>query len=200
MNIKKSIALLLAVLTLLTCVSCGKSDSEPEPVMPEEGQLKSICQLSVIEGYFHSVVKYKVEDAEKFLWMTKDKRFWVEYTGVANYGLDASKVTMDISGKEITVTLPKAKLLYCKVDSTSLDGNSAIVDKSSAKITAEDSKNALVEAQKELEEKASNHETLLTLAQQQAQQLMENYIKNIVSVSGKDSESYTINWVYLDEE
>lgn len=36
---------------------------------------------------------------------------------------------MEISGKEITITLPKAKLLYTKVDSTSLDENSYIVAK-----------------------------------------------------------------------
>ena len=44
---------------------------------------------------------------------------------------------MEISGKEITITLPKARLLYTKVDSTSLDENSYIVAKDSAKAERE---------------------------------------------------------------
>lgn len=198
MNLKKHLALLLIVLTLLFCTACGKETvSIPEP---DEGKLKSICQLSVIEGYFHGVVNYKNENAEKFLWMSKDAHFWLEYTGVANYGLDASKVKMDVSGHDITITIPKVKILYCKVDSTSLDNNSYIVDKDSAKITAEDSKQALVEAQKQLEDEANDYEELFTIAQQRAQQLMENYIKNIVTVSGNDADSYKINWIYLNED
>ena len=37
------------------------------------------------------------------------------------------------------------------------------------------------------------------LAQQQAQQLMEDYVKNIVSATGSDAEQYTIEWIYLDK-
>lgn len=199
MKSRKIVALFLMVITLLFCVACGKEKTVEIPV-PEESQLKSICQLSVLEGYFHNVIKYKKEDAEKFLWMSKDKHFWVEYTGVAKYGIDASKVKMEISGKQVTITIPKAHLLYCKVDSTSLDENSYIVDKDSAKVTAEDSVEVLSEAQKQLEEEAADYEELLSLAQQQAQQLMEDYVKNIVSVSGNDAEKYTVNWVYLDEQ
>ena len=173
-----------------------------EPIVvpaPDEGQLKSICQLSVLEGYFHNVVKFEQKDAEKFLWMTKNKKAWVEYVGVAKYGLDASKVKMKLSGKHVTISIPKAELLYCKVDSTSLDENAYIVDKDSATITAEDSKAILALAQQELNDEAKEYEPLLTLAQQRAQQLMEDYVKNIVSATGSDAEQYTIEWVYLVE-
>ena len=90
-------------------------------------------------------------------------------------------------------------MLYCKVDSTSLDENAYIVDKDSATITAEDSKAILALAQQELNDEAKEYEPLLTLAQQRAQQLMEDYVKNIVSATGSDAEQYTIEWVYLDE-
>lgn len=29
---------------------------------------------------------------------------------------------------------------------------------------------------------------------------MENYIKNIITVSGNDADSYKINWIYLNED
>lgn len=197
-KLKKYFRLLPVVLTLLLFTSCGKAESVELPT-PDEGQLKSICQLSVLEGYFHNVVKFEQKDAEKFLWMAKDKKAWVEYVGVAKYGLDAAKVKMELSGKHVTISIPKAELLYCKVDSTSLDENAYIVDKDSATITAEDSKAILAQAQQELNDEAKEYEPLLTLAQQQAQQLMEDYVKNIVSATGSDAEQYTIEWVYLDE-
>ena len=52
---------------------------------------------------------------------------------------------MELSGKHVTISIPKAELLYCKVDSTSLDENAYIVDKDSATITAEDSKAILTQ-------------------------------------------------------
>ena len=197
MKLKKPLFLLLAVLTLLFCASCGKEEAVEIPV-PEEAQLKSICQLSVLEGYFHNVYKYNQENAEKFLWMTKNKRFWVEYTGIAKYGIDASQVSMEVEGQDITITLPKAKLLYCKVDSSSLTEDSYIVDQDSAKIKAEDSKNALTQAQAKLEAEATDYEPLLTLAQQQTQKLMEEYVNNIVTAAGAEADYYTIHWNYVD--
>ena len=175
-NLKKYICLLSVALTLFLFTACGKTEPVEVPA-PDEGQLKSICQLSVLEGYFHNVVKFEQKDAEKFLWMTKDKKAWVEYVGVAKYGLDASKVKMELSGKHVTISIPKAELLYCKVDSTSLDENAYIVDKDSATITAEDSKAILTQAQQDLQAEATDYKPLLTLAQQQAQQLMEDYVK-----------------------
>lgn len=106
---------------------------------------------------------------------------------------------MELSGKHVTISIPKAELLYCKVDSTSLDENAYIVDKDSATITAEDSKAILTQAQQDLQAEATDYKPLLTLAQQQAQQLMEDYVKNIVSATGSDAEQYTIEWVYLDK-
>lgn len=197
MKIKKSLFLLLAVLTLLFCAACGKEEAVEIPV-PEEAQLKSICQLSVLEGYFHNVYKYNQENAEKFLWMSKNKRFWLEYTGIAKYGIDASQVSMEVEGQDITITLPKAKLLYCKVDSTSLTEDSYIVDQDSAKIKAEDSKNALTQAQAKLETEAADYEPLLTLAQQQTEKLMEEYVHNIAAAAGADTDYYTIHWNYLN--
>lgn len=197
MNLKKSLFLLLAVLALLFCAACGKEEAVEIPV-PEEAQLKSICQLSVLEGYFHNVYKYNQKNAEKFLWMSKNKRFWLEYTGIAKYGIDASQVSMEVEGQDITITLPKAKLLYCKVDSTSLTEDSYIVDQDSAKIKAEDSKNALTQAQAKLETEAADYEPLLTLAQQQTEKLMEEYVHNIAAAAGAGTDYYTIHWNYLN--
>lgn len=198
MKTKKWISLFLVAIALIFCTACEKTEPPEEPT-PDENQLKSICQLSVLEGYYHNVVKYYNPGQKKGFLPAKDTNFWVEYTGVARYGLDVSKLKMSIQGKNITIEIPKAQILYCKVDSTSLNQDAYIIAKDSAKVTSEDSKKALIQAQNELREKAENDETLLTMAQDRAQTLMESYIKNLTSVTGTDAEQYTIKWVILDE-
>ena len=72
-----------------------------------------------------------------------------------------------------------------------------VVAELAAGITAEDEVYAFSQAQAILEEQASQDETLLLQAQQRAQTLLENYIKNLGEAVGKQ---YTIQWVYLDAE
>ena len=48
--------------------------------------MKAICELATMKCYYHTVAKYKEENAEQFLWMSKDKKFWVEYSGIVPPG------------------------------------------------------------------------------------------------------------------
>lgn len=195
---KRIIAALLAILFSLSLSSCGQSDEAKQTdVEPEVSQMKAICELAVMDCYYHNVAKFKEEDAEGFLFWTKDKHFWIEYSGVVSLGVDVSLVTMEVSGDQVTITLPKAKVLSCKVDSTTLTEDSFIVADNSAKIDAEDEVAAFEAAQSDLEETASQDSVLLANAQQRAQSLLEDYIKNVGKMVGKE---YTIQWVYLDED
>ncbi len=46
----------------------------------------------------------------------KDKKFWIEYGGIVKLGIDVSLVKIDIQDINVTITLPQAKVLSCKVD------------------------------------------------------------------------------------
>lgn len=191
---KKTIALFLAVAMLLTGTSCGKKVG-PVDGEPKIEQMKSICELSVMECYYHNVAKFKEEDAAGALWWKKDKHFWVEYSGIVKLGVDASLISLEVSDTKITITLPAAKVLGCKVDSSSLNENSYIVDQDSAAISAEDEVEAFAQAQSQLEEQASNDRALLSEAQRRVQILL--YIINIGDAVGK---KYSIQWICLGEE
>ena len=193
---KRYIVLLLATVMLLASTSCRTSENSVE-MEPEISQMKSICELAAMDCYYHNVAKFKQEDTGGFLWWTKDKNFWIEYSGIVKLGIDASLVSLEVQDSQVTVTIPAAKVLGCKVDSTSLNKDSYIVDKNSDAITAEDEVIAFEEAQKQLEESASNNHALLASAQQRVQDLLEDYLTNIGNAIGKE---YTIQWVYLDEE
>ncbi len=195
---KRITALLLAFSMMLLCAACGKTEEPAQiSIEPQETQMKAICELAVMDCYYHNVAKYKEEDAAGFWFLKKDKHFWIEYSGVVRFGIDVSALKLESDGDEITITLPEARVLSCKVDSSSLTEDSYIVDKKSADITAEDEKAAFAEAQKKLEEAAASDRALLLKAQQRAQTLLEDYVKNIGDVVGKE---YRIKWIYIDAD
>ncbi len=192
---KKLIALLMSIITVLSVAACGQPQ-EPAPTMePQVSQMKAICELAVMECYYHNVAKYKEEDAEGILWFKKDKHFWIEYSGVVRLGIDVSLVSVEISDTVVTITIPNAEVLGCKVDSASLTEDSFIVANNSAAIEAEDEIKAFEEAQANMETNAANNSALLASAQQRAQSLLEEYIKNIGDAVGTE---YTVKWLYLD--
>ena len=193
---KRGIVLLLMVIMLYSAVACGQM-SKPLDMEPKISQVKSICELAVMECYYHNVAKFNQENVEGLLWWQKDKHFWIEYSGIVKLGIDVSLVNMEVVENQITITLPEAKVLGCKVDSASLNKESYIVDIDSAAISAEDEIEAFKEAQRQLEENASNDHALLAGAQQQAQTLLEDYITNIGNAIGKE---YSIQWIYLDAD
>jgi len=193
---KKLMCILISAVLTLSLAAC--SDTEPAPVdmEPKTSQMKAICELAVMDCYYHNVAKYELKDAEGFLWWTKDKNFWIEYSGVVTLGVDVSRVTVEVDGTKVTISIPAAEVLSCTVDSSSLTEDSFIVAQDSAAIEAEDEVYAFADAQAKLEETASQDTALLASAQQQAQQLLEDYITNIGKATGK---SYSIEWIYLDE-
>ena len=192
---KKLLVLFLAIAVSFGIVGCGEPEKKDPVFEPQVSQMKSICELAVMECYYHNVAKFMEEDAESFLWWTKDKHFWIEYSGIVTLGIDVSLVNIEVNDCEITITLPEAQVQSCKVNSASLTEESYIVDKNSAAITAEDEIYAFEEAQRKLEETASNDKALLSEARQRAQSLLEDYVENISNTVDKD---YYIKWVYID--
>lgn len=157
--------------------------------------MKAICELAVMDCYYHNVAKFKDEDAAGILFWQKDKHFWIEYSGVVSLGIDASQVALEVDDTLVTITIPEAKVLRCQVNSNELSEDSYIVAKDSARISAKDEVAAFAQAQADLEETAASDTALLSSAQQRAQDLLEEYVQNIGEAVGKD---YTIQWVYLD--
>ncbi len=187
------ISVMLAV--CLLCTACGKKENTQKEMSPQTSQMKAICELATMDCYYHNVAKYTKEDAEGMLWWKKDMKFWIEYAGVVTVGVDVSQVNMEIDNDVVTISIPPAKVLSGKVDETTLTKDSYIVAKDSAKIGAEQEKEAFSEAQSKMIEAASKDTTLLANAQQRAQKLLEDYVNNIGDAVGKE---YKIKWIYVD--
>lgn len=195
---KRIIAILLLLVSLLALCACGDASVPPATEEPQITQMRTICELATMDCYYHNVAKYYEKDADKgFLGLgKKDKKFWVEYSGEVTIGLDATLVALQVSGDQVTITIPPAKVLGAKVYSDSLTTDSYIIDKDSADITAEDQTRVFENAQADMLAQASNDHLLLFNAQQRAQMLLEDYVTNIGNAIGV---TYQINWIYLDE-
>ena len=189
---KKYLSVILIIMMCFSSVSCAK---EIKNISPETSQMKSICELSVMKCYYHNVAKYKEENATGMLWWEKDRHFWMEYAGVVTIGIDATQLSIEVEDENVTITIPPAKVLGCKVDETTLTEDSFIVAQNSAKVEAEHQTEAFKSAKDKLESEAKSNFTLLAAAQQRVQKLLEDYVTNIGNSVGK---TYKIKWIYLE--
>ncbi len=193
---KQSVAAACMTALLLLTTACGKAEAPVLPV-PQEGQMKAICQLAVLECDYHNLAKFEQKDASKFLWMTKDKRFWVEYSATAVLGIDADQVSMELQGDVVSITLPRAEVLDCNVNGDSLSPDSYIVDKDSAPVTAEDEVRAFQEAQDSLRQTVEADSDMLDLAQTRAEELLRNYVNSLAKATGTE---YQVEFHYIEED
>ena len=72
---KRIIVLFLFLLCLFSCTACNKRDSQIVNMEPKTSQMKAICELAVMDCYYHNVAKYYEKDASGILWWKKDKHF-----------------------------------------------------------------------------------------------------------------------------
>lgn len=193
---KQSVAAACVTALLLLTTACGKAEAPVLPV-PQEEQMKAICQLAVLECDYHNLAKFEQKDASKFLWMTKDKRFWVEYSATAVLGIDADQVSMELQGDVVSITLPRAQVLDCKVNGDSLSPDSYIVDKDSAPVTAEDEVRAFKEAQNNLQQTVEADNNMMNLAQKRAEELLRNYVNSLAKATGTE---YQVEFHYIEED
>lgn len=192
---KKFLCMFLILASCFSFAACAANNDSVREMTPQASQMKSICELATMDCYYHNVAKYMEEDASGVLLWKKDRKFWVEYAGIVKIGIDTSLVNIEVDGEKVTITIPPAKVLSCKVDETTLTEDSFIIAKNSAAVEAEHQTAAFKEAQAKMQEEASSDTVLLASAQQRAQKLLEDYVNNIGNCVGK---TYEIKWVYLD--
>ena len=194
---KQSVAAACVTALLLLTTACGKAE-EPALPLPQEEQVKTICQLAVLECEYHNLAKYQDgQKVERFLWMTKGKRFWVEYSATAVLGIDADQVSMELQGDVVSITLPRARVLNCKVNGDSLSKDSYIVDKDSAPVTAQDEVAAFQDAQDGLQKTVEADNNMMNLAQKRAEELLRNYVNSLANATGTE---YQVEFHYIEED
>lgn len=196
-NVKKLVSLLVILIMTVSFSGCENKHTKVSAILPEESQMRTICKLATMECYYHNVAKYTEEDATGILWWKKDRKFWIEYSGIVTLGVDASLIDLDVNGDTVTIALPPAKVLSCEVDKETLTKDSYIIAKNSAKVSAEHQTIAFKEAQERMKQSASEDTELLNSARERAKQLLNDYVVNIGECVGK---TYDIVWIDIDSD
>ena len=191
---KKTITFLLLLTSMVLLISgCQSSEaqSEPEPVLEfsiPESQLQSICKLATLKCYYNNVAKTTLEGN----FLQKDSKLWIEYSGTVDMGVDFSKVKLEMDGNKLIITMPDAKVL--NVNDPEINDNSYYFSQQgilSAKINAEDERDAFKEAQNNMKQIAEDSTTLLQTAKARAKLLIENYVHQMDELAGTE---HTIIW------
>lgn len=191
---KKIMSIILTAVMMFSFVACGADEPLPEP---EFTQMKNIAELAVMECYYHNVAKHYKKVDSTFKFQNKYKHFWIEYSGIVKYGIDADLVEITADGDIVIISVPPAKVLSSQIDHTKLNKDCYIVDKDSEKITIDDELKAFAQAEEEFINNTATDEVMLSNAQQRAELLLEEYVRNIGKLFDKN---YTIQWVHLDAD
>lgn len=185
---------MLLVVTVVLCLTgCGK-----ETQTADFSGVTSVCELATLKCYYHNVAKAETEASGIFAkWLkTGYKKIWTEYSGIIEYGIDISQVTVSEPDKDgvVTVTIPDAQVLNVDVDEDSL-GTPLTDTGFMTSITTEEKTTTLAGAQEAMEQQAKENTEMLAQAKARAKTLIEEYIKNVGESIG---EEYTVEWKDAD--
>lgn len=181
---------MLLVGTVVLCLTgCGK-----ETQTADFSGVTSVCELATLKCYYHNVAKAETEASGIFAkWLkTGYKKIWTEYSGIIEYGIDISQVTVSEPDKNgvVTVTMPDAQVLNVDVDEDSL-GTPLNDTGFLTSVTTEEKTTTLAGAQEAMEQQAKENTEMLSQAKARAKTLIEEYIKNVGESIG---EEYTVEW------
>ena len=181
---------MLLVGTVVLCLTgCGK-----ETQTADFSGVTSVCELATLKCYYHNVAKAETEASGIFAkWLkTGYKKIWTEYSGIIEYGIDISQVTVSGPDKNgvVTVTMPDAQVLNVDVDEDSL-GTPLTDTGFLTSVTTEEKTTTLAGAQEAMEQQAKENTEVLSQAKARAKTLIEEYIKNVGESIG---EEYTVEW------
>lgn len=181
---------MLFVGTVVLCLTgCGK-----ETQIADFSGVTSVCELATLKCYYHNVAKAETEASGIFAkWLkTGYKKIWTEYSGIIEYGIDISQVTVSEPDKNgvVTVTMPDAQVLNVDVDEDSL-GTPLTDTGFLTSVTTEEKTTTLAGAQEAMEQQAKENTEMLSQAKARAKTLIEEYIKNVGESIG---EEYTVEW------
>lgn len=181
---------MLLVGTVVLCLTgCGK-----ETQTANFSGVTSVCELATLKCYYHNVAKAETEASGIFAkWLkTGYKKIWTEYSGIIEYGIDISQVTVSEPDKNgvVTVTMPDAQVLNVDVDEDSL-GTPLTDTGFLTSVTTEEKTTTLAGAQEAMEQQAKENTEMLSQAKARAKTLIEEYIKNVGEIIG---EEYTVEW------
>lgn len=196
---RSTVATKIAFVVVAACVTaacaCGCSSSGNEKRTADFSSVRSVCELSALEAYYHNVARADVDASGPFagLLNTGHKRLWIEYSGIVYLGIDASQVTIGEPNEQgqVEVHIPDVQILDTYLDKDSI-GDPVVETGFLTSVTAEEKMAGIAAAQDDMRASAEQNQTLYTQAYDKARRTISGYVQNVGEAIG---ESYTVKWV-----
>lgn len=182
---------IIVTLLMFLLAGCGKNNVEPDL-----NQIRNISELATVKAYYHNVAKIDKKAGKGILHIGEiDRKYWIEYTGVAKIGIKMSDISMKVDGKNVIVKMPKAEILSHDYEDYNEDSIYKNTDSwNPNKITNDEINEAIRLADEEMLSKINENGNLFNRAMAGAEKLIRNYINEIGKLSNK---TYTIKFEYM---
>lgn len=188
------------VVFIMGCIVIGinvfDSKKKEETIQPEFSAVNQICELATLKCYYHDVAEYE-KQPDGFLpnlfFKYGYKKFWIEYDGIIEVGIDASNVKVnepDANGL-VKIYVPEAKILNVDAD---LDSMKKPVSDTGifTDITANEESEAFSKAQATMKDNAQNDTNILKQAHDNARELLKQYV---IRVGEQTGQTFTVEWI-----
>ena len=203
-NIPSIIAGMVCLIAIICLLIIPTGNREPKTInLSEYSSVTTICELATLRSFYHNVAMYEKEPDgfvnDVLLWpfggYTKVgyKQFWLEYSGIVETGIDASKIKIngpDANGL-VEVYVPEAKVFSVYADEASLT-KPLSENGWFTTISGKEKTEAFATAQAAMRQEAENDQSLLRRSRENAKLLLERYIVNTGKQMGAD---YTVKWI-----
>lgn len=178
-------------------------EPEPEVAVPDvhRSEVSRIAELATSRNYYHNIIQLRSDPSGifKYGWFRLGyQRYWAEYDGIVEVGVDASKITIsepDHNGV-VQIYVPQAKVLSVNAD------NDSIIKRVEASglfddVTLEEKNEAFDVAQMKMRLTAANDESMLLEAREKAKHLILEFYNNVSEATGAQ---YQIEFVDQEGE
>lgn len=162
----------------------------------EFSAVDKICELATLKCYYHDVAELKKEPKGPFKLGVAQygyKKLWMEYDGIVQVGIDVNEVKVNSPDKDgvVRIYVPEARILDVSAQIDSM--KDPISDTGwFTSITTEEKAEAFAEAQAKMKEEAQSNGSILSQAQNNAKELLKQYVINV----GKQlNKQYTVQWI-----
>ena len=181
---KTNLFIIVLCIMVLTLTGCGTDKTK---ILNENmKKIDFTGDLITYQAYYHNIIEY---DKQKDSFLEKNRKLFAEYTATVDLGIDMEKVIVTQKDENtINVFLPKAKIINGpNISKEDFDENKFIESSDNLifknNIDANDSTNAVMQAQKEMKEAVNKDEELLDLARRRAKIIVEENIRQVIGLS-----------------
>ena len=206
-NLPSIIAGMICFIVFICLLVIPGGNSENKTInLSEYSSVNTICELATLRSFYHNVVMYEKEPDggnrfvnDVLLWpfgaftQVGYKQFWLEYSGIVETGIDASKIKIngpDAIG-QVEVYVPEAKVFSVYADEASL--TEPLTENGwFTTISGKEKVDAFATAQAAMRQEAENDQSLLRRSRENAKLLLEKYIVNTGKQMGAN---YNVKWI-----